>query len=157
LFLNVYAKSTHGDDGDGLPVLVWIHGGGYTQGDGRGFDGTKLAQEGVVVVTMNYRLGALGFLAHPALASQPGGPAGNYGLVDQQAAMRWVQRNIREFGGDPDNVTIAGQAAGGLSVLAQVVSPGSRGLFQRAIVESGSFALTQQPLATAESLGQAVA
>jgi para-nitrobenzyl esterase len=157
LFLNVYTKSLHGDDGDGLPVLVWIHGGGYTQGDGRGFDGMKLAQNGVVVVTINYRLGALGFLAHPALASQPGGPAGNYGLMDQQATLRWVQRNIRSFGGDPENVTIAGQSAGALSVLAHLISPGSRGLFDRAIVQSGSFALKQDTLAQGEAFGQAFA
>ena len=157
LFLNVYTPSLHGDEGDGLPVLVWIHGGGYTQGDGRGFDGTKLAQEGVVVVTINYRLGALGFLAHPALASQPGGPAGNYGLMDQQAALRWVQRNIHRFGGAPENVTIAGQSAGALGVLAHLISPGSRGLFNRAIVQSGSFALKQQSLAQAEAFGQAFA
>jgi para-nitrobenzyl esterase len=157
LFLNVYTKSLHGNDGDRLPVLVWIHGGGYTQGDGRGFDGMKLAQSGVLVVTINYRLGALGFLAHSALASQPGGPAGNYGLMDQQAALRWVQSNIRRFGGDPENVTIAGQSAGALSVLAQLISPGSRGLFERAIVQSGSFALKQQSLAQAEAFGQAFA
>jgi para-nitrobenzyl esterase len=157
LFLNVYTKSRHGDDGEGLPVLVWIHGGGYTQGDGRGFDGTKLAQDGIVVVTINYRLGALGFLAHPALASQPGGPAGNYGLMDQQAALHWVQRNIRRFGGDPENVTIAGQSAGALGVLAHLISPGSRGLFDRAIVQSGSFALKQQSLAQGEAFGQSFA
>jgi len=157
LFLNVYAKSLHRHDGGGLPVLVWIHGGGYTQGDGRGFDGTKLAQEGVVVVSINYRLGALGFLAHPALASQPGGPAGNYGLMDQQAALRWVQVNIRSFGGDPENVTIAGQSAGALSVLAHLISPGSRGSFDRAIVQSGSFALKQDTLAQGEAFGQAFA
>ena len=157
LFLNVYTPSLHGDEGDGRPVLVWIHGGGYTQGDGRGFDGTKLAQEGVVVVTINYRLGALGFLAHPALASQPGGPAGNYGFMDQQAALRWVQRNIRRLGGDPENVTIAGQSAGALSVLAHLISPGSRGLFDKAIVQSGSFALKQESLARGEAFGQAFA
>jgi para-nitrobenzyl esterase len=157
LFLNLYTKSLHGDDGDRLPVIVWIHGGGWTQGDGRGFDGIKLAQNGVVVVTINYRLGALGFLAHPALASYPGGPAGNYGLMDQQAALRWVQRNIRAFGGDPENVTIAGQSAGALSVLAHLISPGSRGLFDRAIVQSGSFALNQQSLAQGEAFGQAFA
>ena len=120
----------------------------------RNYDGTKLAADGTVVVTINYRLGALGFLAHPALASRPGGTAGNYGLMDQQAALRWVQRNIAQFGGDPHNVTIAGQSAGGLSVLAQLVSPGARGLFQRAIVQSGAFALNQQPLATAEAAGE---
>src|ERR1700737_2681030 len=157
LFLNVYTPSLHGDEGDGRPVLVWIHGGGYTQGDGRGFDGTKLAQEGVVVVTINYRLGALGFLAHPALASDPGGPAGNYGLMDQQAALRWVQRNIARFGGDPHNITIAGQSAGGVSVLPHLVSPGARRVFQRAIVESGTFALTQVSLADAEAFGEAFA
>jgi para-nitrobenzyl esterase len=108
-------------------------------------------------VTINYRLGALGFLAHPALASRPGGPAGNYGLMDQQAALRWVQDNIARFGGDPDNVTIAGESAGGLSVLAHLVSRSSRGLFQKAIIQSGSFALNQQPLADADAAGQAFA
>jgi para-nitrobenzyl esterase len=157
LYLNVYTPAVDNRREADHPVLVWLHGGGLAEGAGRSYDPTKLAAEGTVVVTINYRLGPLGFLAHPALASQPGGPSGNYGLMDQQAAMRWVQRNIREFGGDPYNVTIAGQSAGGLSVLAHLVSPGSRGLFQRAIVESGSFALTQQSLATAESLGQAVA
>jgi para-nitrobenzyl esterase len=148
-----------GDDrrGGARPVMVWIHGGGLTQGAGRSYDPTGLAADGTVVVTINYRLGPLGFLAHPALASRPGGPSGNYGLMDQQAALRWVQRNIRNFGGDPDNVTIAGESAGGLSVLAHLVSPGSRGLFQKAIVESGSFALTQQPLASAEAFGESVA
>jgi len=136
---------------------VWIHGGGLVQDGARNYDGTKLSADGIVVVTINYRLGALGFLAHPALASRPGGPAGNYGLMDQQAALRWVQRNIAQFGGDPGNVTIAGQSAGGLSVLAQMVSPGARGLFQRAIVQSGTFALNQQPLATAEAAGQTFA
>jgi para-nitrobenzyl esterase len=156
LYLNVYAPARGSDEG-GRPVLVWIHGGGLVQDGARNYDGTKLAADGVVVVTINYRLGALGFLAHPALASRPGGPAGNYGLMDQQAALRWVQRNIARFGGDPDNVTIAGQSAGGLSVLAQMVSPGARGLFQRAIVQSGTFALNQQPLATAEAAGEAFA
>jgi para-nitrobenzyl esterase len=116
-----------------------------------------LAADGVVVVTINYRLGALGFLAHPALAAQPGGSAGNYGLMDQQAALRWVQANIRRFGGNPHNVTIAGESAGGLSVLAQMVSRGARGLFQKAIVQSGAFALNQQPLAVAETAGEAFA
>jgi len=155
LFLNV-ATPTLRRNAD-RPVIVWIHGGGLTQDASRNYDGSKLAASGVVVVTINYRLGALGFLAHPALASRPGGPAGNYGWMDQQAALRWVQRNIEAFGGDPHNVTIAGQSAGGLSVLAHLVSTGSRGLFQRAIVESGAFALEQQQLATAESAGKAFA
>ena len=154
LYLNVYTPTLRDRSGGRRPVLVWIHGGGLTLDGARNYDGSKLAADGAVVVTINYRLGALGFLAHPALASGPGGPAGNYGLMDQQAALRWVQRNIAQFGGDPHNVTIAGQSAGGLSVLAQLVSPGARGLFQRAIVQSGAFALTQQPLATAEGAGE---
>jgi para-nitrobenzyl esterase len=157
LYLNVYTPTLRSSDEGGRPVLLWIHGGGLVQDGGRNYDGTKLAADGTVVVTINYRLGALGFLAHPALASRPGGPAGNYGLMDQQAVLRWVQRNIAQFGGDPHNVTIAGQSAGGLSVLAQMVSPGARGLFQRAIVQSGTFALNQQPLATAEAAGQTFA
>ena len=150
LNLNVYTPTLR--RGSDRPVLVWIHGGGLVQDGGRNYDGTKLAATGTVVVTINYRLGALGFLAHPALASH--GMAGNYGLMDQQTALRWVQRNIARFGGDPHNVTIAGQSAGGLSVLAQMVSPGARGLFQKAIVQSGTFALNQQPLATAEPSGE---
>ncbi len=139
------------------PVIVWIHGGGLTQDAARNYDGTELAADGAVVVTINYRLGALGFLSHPALASSPGGPSGNYGLMDQQAALRWVQENIERFGGDPHKVAIAGQSAGGLSVLAHLVSRGSRGLFQRAIVQSGAFALTQLPLAAAEAFGEGFA
>ena len=156
LYLNVYTPTLGSGDG-GLPVLVWIHGGRFTLGAGRDYDGTKLAALGIVVVTANHRLGALGFLAHPALASRPGGPSGNYGLMDQQAALRWVQENIRAFGGDPDNVTISGQSSGGLSVLAHMVSRGSQGLFHRAIVQSGSFALTQQSLGGAEADGEAFA
>ncbi len=162
LYLNVYtpvppSRDLRSSYERGRPVLVWIHGGGLTEDAGRNYDPTKLAADGIVAVTINYRLGALGFLAHPALASRPGGATGNYGLMDQQAALRWVKDNIRGFGGDPHNVTIAGESAGGLSVLAHLVSTGSRGLFQRAIIESGSFALNQQPLATAEAAGEAFA
>jgi para-nitrobenzyl esterase len=157
LYLNVYTPMLGSSDTGGLPVLVWIHGGRFTLGAGRDYDATKLAANGIVVVTTNHRLGALGFLAHPALASSPGGPSGNYGLMDQQAALRWVQANIRPFGGDPGNVTIAGQSSGGLSVLIHMISRGSEGLFHRAIVESGSFALTQQSLADAEADGKAFA
>jgi para-nitrobenzyl esterase len=152
LYLNVSTPTLRRDAE--RPVLVWIHGGGFTQDASRNYDGSKLAATGIVVVTIDYRLGALGFLAHPAFASRPDGPAGNYGLMDQQAALRWVQRNIAQFGGNPHNVTIAGQSAGGVSVLAHLVSRGSRGLFQRAIVQSGTFALTQLPLASAEAFGQ---
>ena len=153
----MYTSTLDSRDEAGLPVLVWIHGGRFTLGAGRDYDGTKLAATGIVVVTINCRLGVLGFLAHPALASRPGGPSGNYGLMDQQAALRWVQRNIRRFGGNPDNVTIAGQSSGGTSVLVHLISPASRGLFHRAIVQSGSFALRQQSLAAAEADGQAFA
>jgi para-nitrobenzyl esterase len=157
LYLNVSTPTLQSRRRGDRPVLVWIHGGGFTQDAGRNYDGTELAADGTVVVTINYRLGMLGFLAHPALAPRPGGPAGNYGLMDQQAALRWVEGNIREFGGDPHNVTIAGQSAGGLSVLAHLVSRGSRGLFQRAIVQSGAFALAQTSLADAEAAGETFA
>src|SRR6516162_8576129 len=162
LYLNVYSPAQTGNDRgntdqNGRPGLVWIHGGGLTSDASRNYDPAKLAADGVVAISINYRLGALGFLAHPALASRPGGPAGNYGLMDQQAALRWVRDNIAGFGGNPDNVTIAGESAGGLSVLAQLVSTGARGLFQKAIIESGSFALNQRPLADAEAAGEAFA
>jgi para-nitrobenzyl esterase len=157
LYLNVYAPSASSRPAGGRPVLVWIHGGGLWLGEGQDYDPAELVTDGAIVVTINYRLGALGFLAHPALAGHPGGPSGNYGLMDQQAALRWVQRNISQFGGSPHNVTVAGESAGGLSVLAQLASPGAHGLFDRAIVESGDFALTQTPLATAEAAGKAFA
>jgi para-nitrobenzyl esterase len=153
--LNISTPTLHRNAA--LPVIVWIHGGGFTEDGALNYDGTKLAANGVVVVTINYRLGALGFLAHPAFAAQSGGTAGNYGLMDQQQALHWVRSNIDSFGGNPDNVTIAGQSAGGVSVLAHLASPGSRGLFQRAIVESGAFALNQIPLANAESFAESFA
>ena len=137
LYLNVYAPVARHHRGD-RPVMVWIHGGGLSLGESDDYDPAKLAADGTIVVTINYRLGALGFLAHKSLADGPAGSSGDYGWMDQQAALRWVQRNIREFGGDRGNVTIAGQSAGSLSVLAQVASPGARGLFHKAIVESGA-------------------
>ena len=155
LYLNVFAPA-RGRGGD-LPVMVWLHGGSLLVGESDDYNPAALVRDGVVVVTVNYRIGALGFLADTALAGRPGAPAGDYGLMDQQAALRWVQRNIAGFGGDPGNVTLAGESAGGLSVLAQLVSPGARGLFQRAIAESGSYDLTQQPLAAAEAAGAAFA
>jgi para-nitrobenzyl esterase len=157
LYLNVYAPTAPPQGGHGHPVIVWIHGGGLSFGEGQDYNPTKLAADGAVVVTINFRLGALGFLAHPALANRPGGSSGDYGWMDQQAALRWVHRNIHAFGGNPKNVTIAGQSAGGLSVLAQVASPGARGLFERAIIQSGDFALKQTPLAAAEAAGEAFA
>jgi para-nitrobenzyl esterase len=154
LYLNVYAPAAARRD---LPVMVWIHGGSLLVGESDSYNPAPLVRDGVLVVTINYRIGALGFLADSALAAAPGGPSGDYGLLDQQAALRWVQRNIRGFGGDPRNVTVFGESAGGLSTLAQVVSPGARGLFQRAIVESGSYSLIQQSQASAESAGAAFA
>jgi len=155
LFLNVFAPATH--RGRALPVMVWIHGGALVAGESDDYDPSALVGHHVIVVTLNYRLGALGFLAHPALADKPGGPSGDYGLMDQQAALRWVQRNIRAFGGNPANVTIFGESAGGQSVLLQLVSPTARGLFTRAIAESGGYALGQASLASAEAVGQAFA
>jgi para-nitrobenzyl esterase len=155
LFLNVFTPS-HQTAGSHFPVMVWIHGGALVSGESNDYDPTALVEDGVTVVTINYRLGALGFLAHPALADA-NGQSGDYGLMDQQAALRWVQRNIVSFGGNPDNVTLFGQSAGGLSTLSQVASPQARGLFQKAIVESGSYDLTQPSLAAAETAGEAFA
>ncbi|HTW03515.1 MAG TPA: carboxylesterase family protein [Streptosporangiaceae bacterium] len=158
LYLNVFAPASHAGHADrNLPVMVWVHGGSLLVGESDDYNPAALVQDGVIVVTVNYRLGALGFLADAALASRPGGPSGDYGLMDQQAALRWVQRNIRGFGGNPRNVTLFGESAGGLSTLSQLVSPGARGLFQRAIIESGTYNLTQQSLATAETAGAAFA
>jgi para-nitrobenzyl esterase len=140
-----------------LPVMVWIHGGSLTNGESDDYNPAGLVADGVIVVTINYRLGAVGFLAHPALAGHAAGPSGNYGLMDQQAALAWVQHNIAAFGGDPGNVTIFGQSAGALSVLAQLASPLARGLFSGAIVESGTYHLTEEPLVLAEAAGKAFA
>jgi para-nitrobenzyl esterase len=155
LYLNVIAPAGHRDGR--LPVMVWIHGGAFVGGESDDYNPNGLVANGVIVVTINYRLGALGFLAHPALADHPGGPTGDYGLMDQQAALRWVRANIGEFGGDPGNVTIFGESAGGQSVLLQLVSPGARGLFARAIAESGGYALSPVSLASAETAGRAFA
>ncbi|MDI3314625.1 MAG: carboxylesterase/lipase family protein [Mycobacterium sp.] len=132
------------------PVMVWIHGGGFVNGSGDLYNARWLAARGhIVVVTINYRLGALGFLAHPALG--PAGELGNYGLADQQAALRWVRDNIASFGGDPAQVTIAGESAGAMSVCDHLVAPGSAGLFRAAIIQSGP-CQTQADLATAQRL-----
>ncbi|MBD0272969.1 MAG: carboxylesterase family protein [Acetobacteraceae bacterium] len=156
LFLNVFAPTR----GPGRrPVMVFIHGGSFTAGNGGvalngpDYTGTEIVEQaGVVVVTINYRLSVLGFLAAPALdAEDPRGVSGNYGLQDQQLALRWVKRNIENFGGDPGNVTVFGESAGGISVLYHLVSPDAGGLFQRAIVESSNDALSV-PLAQAEAI-----
>jgi para-nitrobenzyl esterase len=140
LYLNVWTRSLD-PRATPRPVMVWIHGGGFWAGFGgeERHNGARLAQKGAVVVTLNYRLGAFGFLAHPALAAEsPHHSAGNYGLLDQIAALQWVQRNIARFGGDPSRVTIFGESAGGMSIGALIASPLARGLFQRAILESGT-------------------
>lgn len=121
------------------PVMIWIHGGGFGTGSARGYDGRKLVLKNVVVVTINYRLGPFGYLDHPALESaSPHGSAGNYGLMDQIAALQWVRRNIAAFGGDTANVTIWGESAGAFSVGALLASPLAKGLFHKAILESGT-------------------
>ncbi|MBM0108371.1 carboxylesterase family protein [Steroidobacter sp. S1-65] len=135
LYLNVWAPEGVRD----APVFFWIHGGALTSGSGAEaiYDGTKLAQRGVVVVTINYRLGALGYLAHPELSAEsPEKISGNYGLLDQIEALRWVKTNIAAFGGDAANVTIAGESAGALSVMYLMASPPARGLFSKAIAQS---------------------
>jgi para-nitrobenzyl esterase len=140
LYLNVWTNSL-GTRASRRPVMVWIHGGGFFAGFGgeERHSGARLAKKGAVVVTLNYRLGPFGFLAHPAFASEsPYHAAGNYGLLDQIAALRWVQRNIARFGGDPSRVTIFGESAGGMSVGSLIASPLAKGLFQRAILESGT-------------------
>ena len=138
LTLNVWAPE---DRAAALPVMVWIHGGGYINGSGTAalYDGSRLAQRGVVVVTLNYRLGRLGFFDHPALAAERAAdePAGNYGVMDMIAALEWVRDNIASFGGDPAQVTIFGESAGGVAVTQLMIAESARGLFARAIVESG--------------------
>ena len=129
LYLNVWTPAKNADDK--LPVMVFIHGGAFAEGTGSDplYNGTALARKGVVVVTLNYRMGALGFLTHPQLDKESiTNSSGNYGLLDQQAALRWVQKNIGAFGGDPSRVTIFGQSAGGSSILVHLVSPQSKGL-----------------------------
>lgn len=139
LYLNVWTAAQSA--GEKRPVLVYIHGGAFTGGSGEVavYDGEALAKKGLAVVTINYRLGVLGFLAHPELTQEsPQRASGNYGLLDQVAALQWVQRNIAAFGGDPGNVTIAGQSAGAASVHFLTASPLAKGLFHRAIAQSGS-------------------
>ncbi|MDD5666091.1 MAG: carboxylesterase family protein [Actinomycetota bacterium] len=138
LYLNVWTPAKSPDER--LPVMVWIHGGAFRSGAGSLpiYDGRNLAGKGVVVVTFNYRLGPLGLMAHPLLSVEsPNGVSGNYGLLDQVAALEWVQDNIGAFGGDPGKVTVFGESAGGMSILDLMASPLAEGLFDRAIVESG--------------------
>ena len=140
LYLNVWTSARSA--GDRRPVMVWIYGGGFTGGSGglQWYDGENLAAKGPVIVTFNYRLGSLGFFAHPELAKESGRNAsGNYGMMDAIAALQWVKRNIGAFGGDPNNVTVAGESAGAIMVGALVGSPQAKGLFSRAIAQSGGW------------------
>ena len=164
LFLNVYTpelRVNHEkvDDREArrLPVMVWIHGGSLVTGSGDIYDPSPLVMKGrVIVVTINYRLGVLGFFAHPALVAE-GDLNANYGLMDQQFALRWVKRNIASFGGDPKRVTIFGESAGGLSVYSNLASPTAAGLFQRAIAESGAYTSFQDYQQGIVSLSEAEA
>ena len=156
LSLNIWMPSTRSDNK--VPVLVWIHGGAFIGGAG-GIDiyhGDKLAEQGIIVVTINYRLGVFGFAGHPELATESD-YEGQYGLLDQVAAIKWVQKNIEAFGGDPDNVTVAGQSAGADSVHALMAHPEAEKLFAKAIAQSGSgMGITHPDRAKAESLGLAL-
>ncbi|MEV5533803.1 carboxylesterase/lipase family protein [Streptomyces prunicolor] len=161
LHLNVTTPDDDTGPARPRPVIVWLHGGGFTTGAGSSYDAHRMATRGdVVVVTVDYRLGALGFLAHSGL---PG--SGTFGLADQQAALRWVRTEIGAFGGDAHNVTLAGESAGGYSVCAQLAAPAAAGLFDRAIIESGPctgspdrpFAPSSVPLPTARATGTALA
>jgi len=165
LYLNIWSGDTAA--GAKRPVMVWIHGGSLTRGSGSGsiYDGASLAKKGVVVVTVNYRLNIFGYLAHPELtAESEHNSSGNYGVLDQIAALEWVQRNIKEFGGDPDRVTIFGESAGSWSVNTLNASPLAAGLFHGAIGESGAFfdgmthlSDSSDALPSAESMGVAIA
>jgi len=163
LYLNVYAP-TSAKAGAKLPVMVWIHGGAFIFGSGSTYDGTQFAKQDVIVVTVNYRLGRAGWFAHPALtAENKRGPLGNYGIMDQIAALEWVQANIGAFGGDKNNVTIFGESAGAISINYLMLAPQARGLFDKAISQSGFGRLNAMPLHTddgsrsAEKIGLAFA
>ena len=144
LYLNIWSPAKSKDDK--LPVFVWIHGGAFINGAGsRGmYCGEELAKKGIIVVTINYRLGILGFFTHPELTAESEfNSSGNYAIMDQRQALIWVNQNISAFGGDPNNITVAGQSAGGASVSCLIASPFSFGLFKRACIQSapifGSF------------------
>ncbi|WP_369639891.1 carboxylesterase/lipase family protein, partial [Nocardia sp. JMUB6875] len=154
LYLNVWTPPTLPADGRGLPVMVWIHGGSLQVGAGSMYGAAPLVSQAdgdAIVVTLNYRLGALGFLAASALDEGEG--VGDYGLMDQQAALRWVQRNIAAFGGDPNRVTVDGESAGGISICAHMATPSSAGLFHAAMLQSGP--CLAQSLSEAETAGDA--
>ena len=154
LQLNVFAPK----GAKSAPVMVWIHGGSNRTGAGWIYGGQNFARDGVVVVSINYRLGALGYFAHPALtkAAKPGEMVGNYGQMDQIAALKWVRRNVARFGGDPKNVTVFGESAGGFDILALLATPSSKGLYSKAIVQSGGGWFPVSTLAQQEAAGVAL-
>ena len=153
LYLNVY-EPADAKKGAHLPVMVWIHGGAFLFGSGSAYDGSQFARQDVVVVTVNYRLGRAGWFAHPALtAENPKGLLGNYGLMDQVAALNWVHENIKAFGGDPKNVTIFGESAGAISVNYLMLAPQAKGLFEKALSESGFGRLAARPISSVEQNG----
>lgn len=153
LFLNVFAPKIGKPKGQLRPVMVWIHGGANAFGASDFYHPHNLVLNGdVIVVTLNYRLGALGFLAHPALRQENEG-ATNLGVADQQLALRWLQENIRAFGGDPDNVTLFGESAGALNILTHLASDASKALFHKAIIQSGGYLLETPPAEDAETRG----
>ncbi|MEX2401200.1 MAG: carboxylesterase family protein [Rhodothermales bacterium] len=156
LYLNLWTAASSADER--RPVMMWIHGGAFRQGSGSmpSFDGTTLAEKGVVLVTINYRLGVFGLMAHPDLTEETlHSASGNYGLLDQIAALQWIRRNISAFGGDPSNVTVFGQSSGAASVNQLMASPLADGLFHKAVLQSGSaFAFDESPsLEAAEQTG----
>lgn len=153
LYLNLWRPATA--TSKKLPVMVWLHGGAFVSGAGSLplYNGSALAKRGVVVITLNYRLGALGTFTLPALRASSKGETGNFGLRDQEAALQWVQRNVAAFGGDPRQVTLFGESAGGASVLYHMGRPSMAGLFQRAIVQSGGLALPELNAVQADAVG----
>lgn len=158
LYLNVFAPAS-GEAGHNLPVMFWIPGGGLFMGGSSDYDPSALVRDGgVVFVSINYRVSIFGFFSHPMINAE-GHAAGNYGVMDQQFALDWVRRNIAKFGGDPENVTIFGESAGGISVLSHLASPGSANLFHKAILQSCSVAATTQTvtLESQEHMGTALA
>ena len=155
LYLNVWTAAKNANEK--RPVLVYIHGGGFSEGSGSVavYDGEALAKKGVVVVIINYRLGVLGFLAHPEMtAGSSDHASGNFGLLDQVAALQWIQQNIAAFGGDPNNVTIAGQSAGAMAVYLLTAAPPAKDLFHRAIVQSGPGGLASFGLSSTHALAR---
>jgi para-nitrobenzyl esterase len=159
LYLNIWTTAERTTEK--RPVIVWIHGGAFTGGSGTVplYDGEQMARKGVIFITINYRLGVFGFLAHPDLSAEsPRKVSGNYGLLDQIEALKWIRKNIAAFGGDPENITIDGQSAGSVSVNALMISPLAKGLFHKAIGESGSmFGRSTNDLKSGEAAGRSFA